>query len=109
MTDVGRFAGAFLGQSEARDLWMAERRPRNLLDDDRVRGVPGDRLDRDDALLLCLVGERRPADEVTDREHLLVRGALVVVDLDAAALVGLDARRFEVQRIGVGTAPARHA
>ena len=85
---------------------MAEGRAGDEVDVDRVGRGAGDRLGRDDALLHRLVRERRAADQVADREHLLVRGALEVVDLDLAVLLGLDLGAGQVERLGVGSAPA---
>ena len=53
---------------------------------------PGDILGDRNALVLGLVGEHRAGDDVADRPDAGDRGAEVVVGLDLAALVGLEAR-----------------
>src|SRR5215211_8885108 len=98
-----------LGEPDARDLRVAEGRAGDEVRLDRVRGGAGDRLGGDDTLLLRLVRERGPADEIADRVDLRVRGPLVLVDLDAAVVAVLHSGGVEPQRLGVGGTPARDA
>jgi hypothetical protein len=84
---------------------VSEGRAGDQVDIDRFGLVSGGGLDGNHPLLLGLVGEGGAADEVADREDALRRGALEVVDLDLAAIVGLHAGRIEVEGIGVGAPP----
>ena len=68
--------------------------------------VTGSGLDGDDALLLGLVGEGRAANEVADGEDAVGGGALELVDLDLASVVGLDAGGVEIEWVGVGSSAA---
>ena len=62
-------------------------------------GRPAERAQRRDAALLHRRRrERREADHVADGVDVLDRRAVVLVDLDLAALVGLDADRLEPER-----------
>ena len=74
---------------------------------ERVRLEAGDVLDRDDALVGRLVGQRGAGDQVADRVDAFARRAQRAVDLDQAALVELDAGRVEAERLDVGPAARR--
>src|SRR5690242_16651434 len=102
--------GGALGEPDARHLRVGEGGADQQLLVDRLGLDPGRGLDRDDALLLGLVGKRLLVDQVADREDLGVGGAAEGVDLDlAAALLELHARRLEPEALGVGAAPAGDA
>ena len=73
---VTGFLGRRLGQADRGDLRVAEGGAGDEVNVDGVGRRVRDRLDRDDALLGGLVGERGAAHEVADREDLLVGGAL---------------------------------
>ena len=53
------------------------------------------------------VGEGAPAVAVAQREDARDVGAQLAVDLDVAALVGLDPGRIEAEVVGVGAPPGR--
>ena len=94
-----------LGQAEARHVRRAERRARDV-DVLEPVGLHARRvLDRDDALVGRLVGERRTGDEIADRVDAVGRRAHAAVDLQQAALVDLDARVGQAEHVDVG-APA---
>ena len=69
-------------------------------------GQPGRVLDRDHALVGRLVRERRPVHEVADRVDAVDARAHRAVDLESA-VVELDARRVEAERLDVGRAAGR--
>ena len=98
-----------LGYAHACDLRVAEGGPGDQV---LVHGMglsAGGVLNGNHALLGRLVRERLLPDQVADRVDLLVRRALVLVDLDLPVLVGLDPGVPELQRLGVGCAPAGDA
>ncbi len=72
-------------------------------------GAAGGVLDRDDALLGGLVGERLGVDQVADRVDLGVGGAAELVDLDLAPLGQLDPGRLQAEPLDVGGATAGDA
>ena len=98
-----------LGEPDAGDLRVAEGRAGDQVLVDRVGLGAGGVLDRDDALLGGLVGERLGVDEVADRVDLRVRGPLVLVDLDLAVLLQLDPGLVEAEALDVGAAAAGDA
>src|SRR6201996_371627 len=106
---VARLFGGRLGEPNARHLRVGEGRADHQLLVDRLGLDPGELLGGDDTLLLGLVGEGLFVDQVADREDLRVGRLAVAVDLDLAPLAELDPGRGEVQRLGVGTAPAGDA
>ena len=75
--------------------------------DDLVVHLPeaaGDQVGDHDALFLALVRQHRSAHAVPDRPDALGAGATVVIHLDEAALVELDARARGQQVLGVRAA-----
>ncbi len=106
---VARLLRRRLGQADAGDLRVAEGGAGDQVLVDRVGLGAGRVLDRDDALLGGLVGERLGVDQVADRVDLRVRGPLVLVDLDLAVLLELDPGLVEAQALDVGGAAAGDA
>ena len=98
-----------LGEADAGDLRVAEGGAGDEVLVDRVGLGAGGVLDRDDALLGGLVGERLGVDQVADRVDLRVRGAAVLVDLDLAVLLQLDPGLLEAEALDVGAAAAGDA
>ncbi len=68
----------------------------------------GDEVGHHDALLLALVRQHRAAHAVADRPDALRAGAALIVDLDEAALIELDAGARGQQIARVGTAADGH-
>src|SRR6476620_2257024 len=95
---VAGLLGLGLGEADAGDLRVAEGGADHQVLVDGLGLDAGRGLDRDDALLGGLVGERLLVDQVADREDLRVRRPLALVDLDFAAALLQD------QPLGVGTA-----
>ena len=61
-----------------------------------------------DAFVLGLVRQHRPGDDVADGVDAGDVGLEMRIDDDAAAIVALDADRFEAEALGVGHAADRH-
>src|SRR5690606_28080311 len=100
--DAGRLQ-FLLGASDAGDLrrGVDDARHRLVVD---VAALAGQVLGDGDALLLGLVRQHRAGDRVADRVDALDVGLQVAVDLDAAALVELDADALQTQALEVGLA-----
>ncbi len=73
-----------------------------------VDPVAGEELGDGHALLLGLVREHGPADDVADGVDPLDGGPEAVVDGDAPGLVAADAERLEAEAFGAGPAPHGH-
>src|SRR5829696_1636679 len=69
------------------------------------RVLAGHVLDGDDAFVPGLVGEPETPDHVARRVHAVLGRPPVPVDLDDAALIDLDACRFEVEVLDHGLPP----
>ena len=104
---VAALARLGLGVAEAGDLRLAVRRPRHHRVVDRHRLGAGDRLGRDDAHRLGVVGEHQLRGHVADREDAGHVGAHVVVDRDRAAVGERDAGGFEPEAVGTRGEPDR--
>src|SRR3546814_2004454 len=70
--------------------------------------LPGDILGDRDPLILGLVREHRPRNDVADRPHAGDLGREIAIGLDLAALVGFQSNLVERETIGVGLATDRH-
>src|SRR4051794_27260177 len=101
---VAGLLGLRLGEAEARHVRGAERRAWDVDVADRVGLHPVGVLDRDDALVAGLVGERGAGDEVADRPDAGDAGLQRAVDLDEALLGELDADGVEPEALDVGAA-----
>ena len=73
-----------------------------------VAVLPRNVLNSSDALLLGLVREHGPIDDVTDSVHIGLCGAEVAVNLNAAGAVTLDAKCLQTQAIRVRAATSGH-
>src|SRR5690625_395508 len=73
-----------------------------------VSGVAGEDLCQSDAVLLGLVRQHGPLDHVPYGVNALHVRGVTVIDLHAAAFVGLDTHVVESQPLGVRLAPDRH-
>src|SRR5690606_37097706 len=100
---VALVARLLLGETEARDLRLAERRARHHAVVAEREGLgAADGLGRDDALRLRDVREHELRGDVADRVDVLDVGAHDVVDRDGAALGELDAGVLEAEALDVG-------
>ena len=99
--DAGLFQLGF-GLADPGDLRVRVDHARHHVIIDMAR-LASDQLGDGGAVILCLVGQHRPVNAVTDCPDT-VGNLEVIGGLDNAALVGLAANRFEAQPFGIGAA-----
>src|SRR5215203_4752817 len=94
---VAFLLGLRLGEAERRHLGPTEGYPRDEVPVLGHRVLAGHVLDGDDAFVSGLVGEPETPDYVPCRVHAVLGRPPILIHLDDAALIYLDASRVEVE------------